>query len=101
MQIENCKLKIENCAKLIVSYDVTHLRASMSSPRVRQSPHKERAIESGRICNLPFLILNFQCVYVFALCAVIIALSSTATAQTVPDKTVATVTNGSPAVPDL
>ena len=101
MQIENCKMKIANCGRLMVSSGIANVQDSISNRPVRRPPRNQAPIRSGRICNLQFAICNFQCLYVLALCALMIALSSTANAQTVPDKTVATVTNGSPAVPDL
>ncbi len=56
-------------------------------------------LKSG-ICNLKSAIWNFQFLS-FALCALLLALSSTAQAQTISDKTVATVTTGARATPDL
>ena len=75
MQIENCKLKIENWA--------------------RGRSAKAQYLLETRIFNLHFSICIFQFpILLFALCAA-------AQAQTVTDKTVASVTNGARANPDL
>ena len=70
MQIENCKMKIENLLR-------------------------------GYKTNLHFSICAFQFSIPFLLCSLLFALCSAAEAQTVPDKMVASVTNGSRATPDL
>ena len=73
MQIENCKLEIVN-----------HARAKSS------------------LCTLQFSIFNFQFPFLlFVLIVLLVTLSPEARAQTVADKTVATVTNGARANPDL
>jgi hypothetical protein len=53
--------------------------------------------------NLHFSFSNFQfsIFSVFALCSLLFLLGESAVAQTIPDKMVATVTNGSRATPDL
>ncbi|HJZ82693.1 MAG TPA: hypothetical protein VKD91_20175 [Pyrinomonadaceae bacterium] len=57
---------------------------------------------SSAVFNLHFSIFNFQFrIVLFALCALLFAPGSTAQAQTVTDKTIATVTNGARANPDL
>src|SRR5262249_15501395 len=69
----------------------------------RRSAHRNHV---GGGCGLPrtfhFSVFNFQSsLFVFAVCSFFLALSASALAQTVPDKMVATVTNGSRATPDL
>ncbi|MFN2577480.1 MAG: hypothetical protein ABR607_07300 [Pyrinomonadaceae bacterium] len=55
-----------------------------------------------RIFNLRFSIFNPQFLFLlFPLCTLLLALCAPAQAETISDKTVATVTNGSQAVPDL
>jgi hypothetical protein len=54
------------------------------------------------ICNLKFRTSLFAlCCLLFPLCALLLALCPAAQAQTIADKTVATVTNGARANPDL
>lgn len=78
MKIENCKIENANCVGAA------------------------RAPRSRRICNLHFSIFNFPFLSLLpALCALLLALCSTAQAQTIPDKMVATVTTGARATPDL
>jgi hypothetical protein len=50
---------------------------------------------------LHFPIFNFQCLFLIALAILCFGLRSSASAQTVPDKIVASVTNGSQATPDI
>jgi len=78
MKNENCKLQIRNYSK--------------ESPSDRE-----------RRSNFQFSIFNFQfsIPLLFALCPLLLALCPAAHAQVVADKTVATVTNGSRATPDL
>ena len=94
MQIENCKMKIANCVSGQTPV-VDHLSAGGRPSR------NGRALRSERICNLHFAIFNFQYSYFLPLCALLLALCAPAYAQITPDKTVASVTNGSQAVPDL
>jgi hypothetical protein len=62
-------------------------------------------IKATRNCssNLQFSIFNFQFSILFfgCLCTLLLALCSSASAQTIADKAVATVTNGARATPDL
>src|SRR5437764_1330203 len=53
--------------------------------------------------NFQFSFCNFQfsIASLFALCSLLLALCSAASAQTIADRMVATVTNGSRATPDL
>ncbi len=80
MKIENCKMKIENFTNGV-----------RGGRRLRN--------------NLQFSIFNFQFAIssrlFFALCPLLFALCSPAPAQTITDRMVATVTNGSRATPDL
>ena len=96
MQIENHKMKLANCIRRAVHVPERDRSATLQSPPSRKSP-----IIS--IANLHFSIFNFQfsMFSIFALCSLLFALGSSASAQTVPDKMVATVTNGSRATPDL
>lgn len=57
----------------------------------------------GSRSNLQFSFFTFQfsLLFVIALCSLLFALCSSVRAQNVPDKMVATVTNGSRATPDL
>jgi hypothetical protein len=55
----------------------------------------------GSKSDLQFSVFTFQFSFVFALCSLLFAFCSSASAQKVPDKMVATVTNGSRATPDL
>jgi len=83
VQSENSKLEIANC-------------------RGRQVSRCMRRIASPPLCTFQFSIFNFQTLpSLFALCTLLFALCSAASAQTVADKTVATVTNGARANPDL
>ena len=102
MKIENCKMKI---AKLIVGH------RAQSSRRHRLEAFSHRPAQSfSQNCsvtlksNLQFSFFNFQFAIsshlLFALCP-FLALCSSAPAQTIADKMVATVTNGSRATPDL
>jgi len=61
------------------------------------------ACAGGSRSNLQssFFTFQFSFLFVIALCSLLFALCSSASAQSVPDKMVATVTNGSRATPDL
>ena len=106
MKIENCKMKITN---LIVD----HQAPSSSRHRPESFSHR-RAQSLSQNCavklknNLQFAIFNLQFSIRFALsslllalCSLLLPLCSAAPAQTIADKMVATVTNGSRATPDL
>jgi hypothetical protein len=95
MQIENCKMKIANCGKRATPV-IDHL----SSGSRRHARIKQRALTSGRICNFQFAIFNLQCFMLALLAFLFFGSASPASAQIIPDKTVASVTNGSQAVPD-
>ena len=103
MKNENCKMKIAN---LILGH------RAPSSRRHRPGSFSHRRAQSlSQNCaaklknNLKFEICNFQFAIssrlLLALCPLLLALCSPAPAQTIADKMVATVTNGSRATPDL
>ena len=91
MKIENCKMKNRNWSER--KY-VRNREARDGNPIARTC---------GSPSNLHFSIFNFQfsILFVFALCSLLFAIGPSAFAQNVPDKMVATVTNGSRATPDL
>ena len=82
MQIENCKIEIANM------FDGLTAREQMHACAQRKK-------------NLQFSVFSFHFA-ILSLCTLLLALvAPAATAQTVSDKMVATVTNGSRATPDL
>ena len=91
MQIENCKMKNRNWGE----------RKYVRKREVRDG--NPIACAGGSRSNLQFSFFTFQFSFLFviALCSLLFALCSSASAQSVPDKMVATVTNGSRATPDL
>jgi hypothetical protein len=91
VQIENCKIKNRNWGER--NY-VRKREARDGNPI---------ACAGGSRSNLQFSFFTFQFSFLFviALCSLLFALCSSASAQSVPDKMVATVTNGSRATPDL
>lgn len=97
MQIENCKLEIANCSSRIAS--------SSDFPLVKN--RRNASLASGvssraaKIFTFQFSLFNFQFLSIFALCSLLLALSSAAQAQTIADKTVATVSTGARSTPDL
>ena len=117
VQIENWKMKIANCsgAGKGESIELQKYAAERDGHRRREEDNlRRRDGRDGRECNdisgaysspqdLHFSIFNFQfsLLLVIALCCLLFALGSSAAAQTIPDKMVATVTNGSRATPDL
>src|SRR5437660_11433174 len=87
LKIENCKLEIANCANRTI---------------LRHEPDRIARRLRNSICNLQLSFFNFQfSIFILALCALLFAPCSNASAQTVVDKTVASVTNGARATPDL
>lgn len=83
MQVENCKLEIANC-------------------RGRQVLRGNRRSASLSIYPFQCSIFNLHSLaFLFALGVILLALCSASQAQTIADKTVATVTNGARANPDL
>ena len=100
MQIENCKMKTANWLMIrtpVIEQATTLVRACCA----RIASHRKRRLRSSRICNLRFSIFNFQCFFLTAVAILCLGLRTEASAQTVPDKIVATVTNGSQATPDI
>ena len=91
MQIENCKMKNRNWGE----------RKYVRKREARDG--NPIACADGSRSNLQFSFFTFQFSFLFviALCSLLFALCSSASAQSVPDKMVATVTNGSRATPDL
>ena len=93
MQIENCKMKIANQSE--------RKRAT----KCDGSDTRERVVPAGACnlrSNLQFSIFTFQFSMPFLLLlSAVCCLPPAVRAQTVPDKMVATVTNGSRATPDL
>jgi len=91
VQIEKCKMKNRNWGE----------RKYVRKREVRDG--NPIACAGGSRSNLQFSFFTFQFSFLFviALCSLLFALCSSASAQSVPDKMVATVTNGSRATPDL
>ncbi len=100
MQIENWKVEIANCE---LSGVTTARQGStfIDSCNVTMPTNVAGIFHYCRssICKW-HSIFNFH-VLSLALCALIFALCSSAAAQVIPDKTVASVTNGARATPDL
>src|ERR1043166_67973 len=96
-------MQIENCLRL-TSQVAEHMRVSRVSSkrgtRIRVSCIHRQASPAAQICILHFSIFNFQCLVLTAL-SIFCFLPSKALAQTIPDKIVASVTNGSQAIPDV
>ena len=109
MQIENCKMRIANCVVMktrfvahVTNVSTSQLRASqLRVSHSRPSSNSESQLCAGQICNFHFSIFNFQCLLFTTVTILCLGLISQAPAQTVPDKIVATVTNGSQATPDV
>ena len=110
MQIEKCKMRIANCvvmktrfvAHAINGVRISQLRVSqLRVSRSRPSSNSESQLCAGQICNFHFSIFNFQCLLFTTVAILCLGSISKAPAQTVPDKIVATVTNGSQATPDV
>jgi hypothetical protein len=94
VQIENCKMKTEN---FIRSFRLAITSAISLVGAARQS-------KAEFLCksNLQFSLFNFHFSISFlALCSLLFAFCTAAQAQIIPDKMVASVTNGSRATPDL
>jgi hypothetical protein len=107
MQIENRKMKTENLiaaermpgavARLIGTG--RHFAERIETPRHRVAECNGARRKSKS--NLHFSFFNFQFSILFLLCSLLFALGNAAQAQTIPDKMVASVTNGTRATPDL
>jgi len=92
VQIENWKMKIDNFGKRNGDRSGSECCRATDLLRERKSASS----------NSQFSIFNFQFSFPFlALCTLLFALGTSASAQIIPDKMVATVTNGSRATPDL
>jgi hypothetical protein len=91
VEIENCKMKNRNWSE----------RKYARNREARDGNPIARAC--GSRSNLQFSVFTFQfsLLFVIALCSLLSALCSSIRAQNIPDKMVATVTNGSRATPDL
>jgi len=85
MKIVNCKLQIANCSAASQRYKGCRPNLQFS------------------VCNFQFAVSSLSPLrsLLFALCSLLFALCSVAQAQTVADKTIATVSNGARATPDL
>ena len=101
MKNENSKMKIVNSTTktIVISNE------AKCSLRLRREHARLFDISSKpnpSICTFHFSLFNFQCLFLpLILGALLIAFSPAIQAQTVSDKTVATVTNGARANPDL
>ena len=114
MQIENYKLRIANSAHEMSSLPPeTSLPQGMSSVQIMQTGMRlssdqtlalgrfvrDYASPAARIGNFQFSIFNFQ--FFSRILLFVLLFAPGATAQIVPDKIVASVTNGSQAAPDV
>jgi len=99
VKIENCKVRIANRNSAgNLAWVTSHYDGS--SPE-QISPLLRRTAKFS-ICIFQFAFFNFQCLsLLLPLCTLLLALGASVQAQTVPDKTVASVTNGAQAIPDL
>lgn len=101
MQIENCKSEIANYATdtiVIANEPKRKLTSQHRDPELSDS----RTGAKSSICTFQFALFNFQFRFVLlALIALLVTLCPAAHGQTITDKTVATVTNGARANPDL
>jgi hypothetical protein len=95
-------MKIENWNKASNVASQTRSGSLIQICKRKTSSPAGRAVvfRLPRFCNFHFSIFNFQFLSLF-LCALLFALCASANAQVVPDKTVASVTNGARATPDL
>jgi hypothetical protein len=108
LQIENCKLEIANFAHETIAIanpltcKLTSGSWSSSLARGHARWFEINSEANPSICRLHFSILNFQFLRLaIALCVFLLMLCAAAPAQIATDKTVATVTNGTRANPDL
>jgi len=108
MQIENCKMKSANSKFQIPDSSAARRSPGVSSVLICKEGFDLRGIRrreipsANRKWNLEFGIWNLQSLISlpFALCALLLVCSPIR-AQIVADKTVASVTNGARATPDL
>jgi len=98
VKIANCKVRIANRNSAgNLAWVKSHYDGS--SPEQISSPLRRTAKFS--ICIFQFAF-SFQCrSLLLPFCTLLLALGALVQAQTVPDKTVASVTNGAQAIPDL
>src|SRR5438552_8816700 len=99
-------MKTENCKMTIANLSVGHRAPSSSRHRPAQSFSHNYVVKLKNnlqfsFCNFHFSIRFTLRPLLFALCSLLLAICSSPLAQTITDKIVATVTNGSPATPDL
>jgi hypothetical protein len=90
-------MKIANFSSVTAAV-ATATRSDLQIPQVSRIDHVPLVTA---ICNLHFAIFNFQFFSLIASLLFFLLLTMPATAQTIPDKIVATVTNGSQATPDV
>jgi hypothetical protein len=94
VQAENCKMKIEN--------SVRSFRLAITSGTSLVGVARQSKGEFLCKSNLQFSVFIFHFSFSFlTLCSLLFALCAAAQAQIIPDKMVASVTNGSRATPDL
>jgi hypothetical protein len=100
MQIEKCKLAITNCDQANVQAFADSGDSLTNIRRKQTGSFRIGKNDSGpaSLCNFHFSIFIFQ---FLALCALLFAPCVSADAQVIADKTVASVTNGARATPDL
>ena len=91
MQIENCKMKNRNWSE----------RKYVRQRGARDGDPIARACASPSNSQFSIFSFHFSLPSFFALCSLLFALGPSAVTQTIPDKMVATVSNGARATPDL
>ena len=99
MQNENCKMKIAKWSER----PARHIRFVGKKATRNLEATRDIKTTLNRASNWQFAFCNSQFSILFSviLCALLLALCSSASAQTTVDKTVASVTNGARATPDL
>lgn len=105
MQTENYKMKIENLfrrRRSVITSAVTARAVIAGVDSLAEMPQVAAETKfRGRI-NLQFSFFTFQfSIHFLALCSLLFALCAAAQAQTIPDRMVASVTNGTRTTPDL
>ena len=107
MQIENCKMKIENLLRIrrsAVACAFTPYAVIADVDSLAELPQVLAETDFRAKSNLHSSIFNFQFSMLFRvilLLSVVCFLPSVGRAQIIPDKMVASVTNGTRATPDL
>jgi hypothetical protein len=101
VQIENYEMKIANCSerRCMNAFDGRDDGRDRDDRRVPNARPGRHGGSFVRLSNLHFSLFNFQFSMFLALLTLLFAFP--ASAQNIPDKMVATVTNGSRATPDL